>query len=114
MSRTARIERTTKESDVFVDLNLDGTGSVEVDTGVPFYDHMLSQLGKHGGLDLKIVTKGDLEVDAHHTVEDTALALGAAIREALGDKAGIRRFGDSLVPLGSVRSRPVGSSLPRP
>ncbi|MGB3676355.1 MAG: imidazoleglycerol-phosphate dehydratase HisB [Candidatus Nanopelagicales bacterium] len=99
MSRTARIERTTKESDVFVDLNLDGTGSVEVDTGVPFYDHMLSQLGKHGGLDLKIVTKGDLEVDAHHTVEDTALALGAAIREALGDKAGIRRFGDSLVPL---------------
>ena len=99
MSRTARIERTTKESDVFVDLNLDGTGSVEVDTGVPFYDHLLSQLGKHGGLDLKIVTKGDLEVDAHHTVEDTALALGAAIREALGDKAGIRRFGDSLVPL---------------
>ena len=99
MSRTARIERTTKESDVFVDLNLDGTGSVEVDTGVPFYDHMLSQLGKHGGLDLKIVTKGDLEVDAHHTVEDTALALGAAIREALGDKAGIMRFGDSLVPL---------------
>lgn len=99
MSRTARIERTTKESDVFVDLNLDGTGSVEVDTGVPFYDHMLSQLGEHGGLDLKIVTKGDLEVDAHHTVEDTALALGAAIREALGDKAGIRRFGDSLVPL---------------
>ncbi|MFA7267113.1 MAG: imidazoleglycerol-phosphate dehydratase HisB [Candidatus Nanopelagicales bacterium] len=99
MSRTARIERTTKESDVFVDLNLDGTGNVEVETGVPFYDHMLSQLGKHGGLDLKIVTKGDLEVDAHHTVEDTALALGAAIREALGDKAGIRRFGDSLVPL---------------
>lgn len=99
MSRTARIERTTKESDVFVELNLDGTGQVEVSTGVPFYDHMLSQLGKHGGLDLKIVTKGDLEVDAHHTVEDTALALGAAIREALGDKAGIRRFGDSLVPL---------------
>lgn len=99
MSRIARIERTTKESDVFVELNLDGTGQVDVATGVPFYDHMLSQLGKHGGLDLKILTKGDLEVDAHHTVEDTALALGAAIREALGDKAGIRRFGDSLVPL---------------
>ncbi len=99
MSRTARIERTTKESDVLVELNLDGTGQVEVSTGVPFYDHMLSQLGKHGGLDLNIATKGDLEVDAHHTVEDTALALGAAIREALGDKAGIRRFGDSLVPL---------------
>ncbi len=99
MSRTARIERTTKESDVLVELNLDGTGQVEVSTGVPFYDHMLSQLGKHGGLDLNILTKGDLEVDAHHTVEDTALALGAAIREALGDKSGIRRFGDSLVPL---------------
>ncbi len=99
MSRTARIERTTKESDVLVELNLDGTGQVEVSTGVPFYDHMLSQLGKHGGLDLNIATKGDLEVDAHHTVEDTALALGAAIREALGDKSGIRRFGDSLVPL---------------
>ena len=99
MSRTARIERTTKESDVLVQLDLDGTGQVEVSTGVPFYDHMLSQLGKHGGLDLKVVTKGDLEVDAHHTVEDTALAVGAALREALGDKAGIRRFGDSLVPL---------------
>ncbi len=99
MSRTARIERTTKESDVLVELNLDGTGQVDVSTGVPFYDHMLSQLGKHGGLDLKILTKGDLDVDAHHTVEDTALAVGTALREALGDKAGIRRFGDSLVPL---------------
>ena len=99
MSRTARIERTTKESDVLVELNLDGTGQVDVSTGVPFYDHMLSQLGKHGGLDLTVVTKGDLEVDAHHTVEDTALAFGTALREALGDKAGIRRFGGSLVPL---------------
>jgi imidazoleglycerol-phosphate dehydratase len=99
MSRTARIARTTKESDVLVELDLDGTGQVDVSTGVPFYDHMLSQLGKHGGFDLTVVTKGDLEVDAHHTVEDTALAIGAALREALGDKAGIRRFGDSLVPL---------------
>ena len=99
MSRTARIERTTKESDVLVELNLDGTGQVDVSTGVPFYDHMLSQLGKHGGLDLLVSTKGDLEVAAHHTVEDTALAFGAALREALGDKAGIRRFGDALVPL---------------
>lgn len=99
MSRFARIARTTKESDVLVELELDGTGQVDVSTGVPFYDHMLSQLGKHGGLDLKVKTVGDLEVDAHHTVEDTALALGAALREALGDKAGIRRFGDSLVPL---------------
>ncbi len=99
MSRTARIARTTKESDVLVELDLDGTGQVEVSTGVPFYDHMLSQLGKHGGFDLTAVTKGDLDVDAHHTVEDTSLAFGAALREALGDKAGIRRFGDSLVPL---------------
>lgn len=99
MSRFAKIERTTKESDVLVELELDGTGQVEVSTGVPFYDHMLSQLGKHGGLDLKVKTVGDLEVDAHHTVEDTALAFGAALREALGDKAGIRRFGDALVPL---------------
>lgn len=99
MSRTARIARTTKESDVLVELDLDGTGQVDVSTGVPFYDHMLSQLGKHGGFDLTVVTKGDLEVDAHHTVEDTALAIGAALREALGDKSGIRRFGDSLVPL---------------
>jgi imidazoleglycerol-phosphate dehydratase len=99
MSRLARIARTTKESDVLVELDLDGTGQVEVSTGVPFYDHMLSQLGKHGGFDLTVVTKGDLDVDAHHTVEDTALAFGAALREALGDKSGIRRFGDSLVPL---------------
>lgn len=99
MNRTARIARTTKESDVLVELNLDGTGQVNVSTGVPFYDHMLSQLGKHGGFDLTVKTDGDLEVDAHHTVEDTALAFGSALREALGDKAGIRRFGDALVPL---------------
>ena len=99
MGRTARIARTTKESDVLVELDLDGTGIVSVETGVPFYDHMLSQLGKHGGFDLTVKTDGDLEVDSHHTVEDTALAFGAALREALGDKAGIRRFGDALVPL---------------
>jgi imidazoleglycerol-phosphate dehydratase len=99
MSRTARVERTTKESSVLVELNLDGTGNVEVETGVPFYDHMMAQIGRHGGFDLKIVTKGDLEVDAHHTVEDTSLAFGQALREALGDKSGIRRFGDALVPI---------------
>jgi len=97
--RSAVVDRTTKESDVHVELALDGTGVVEVDTGVPFFDHMVSQLGKHGGFDLVVRTKGDLEVDAHHTVEDTAIALGQAFREALGDKAGIRRFGDALVPL---------------
>ena len=98
-SRSARVERTTKESDVLVELTLDGTGTTEVDTGVPFFDHMLSQLGRHGGFDLTVRTRGDLEVDAHHTVEDTAIALGQAMREALGDKAGIRRFGDATVPL---------------
>jgi imidazoleglycerol-phosphate dehydratase len=99
VSRTARVERKTKESEVLVELDLDGTGVTEVSTGVPFYDHMLTQLGKHGGFDLTVRTVGDLEVDAHHTVEDTALAFGQALREALGDKAGIRRFGDALVPL---------------
>lgn len=99
MSRTARVERATKESTVLVELGLDGEGEVSVDTGVPFFDHMLSQLGKHGGFDLTVHTRGDLEVDAHHTVEDTSIALGQALREALGDKAGIRRFGDALVPL---------------
>ena len=99
MSRSARVTRTTKESDVLVELELDGTGRTDVDTGVPFFDHMLSQLGKHGLLDLTVRTKGDLEIDAHHTVEDTSLAVGQALREALGDKVGLRRYGDSLVPL---------------
>jgi imidazoleglycerol-phosphate dehydratase len=99
VSRTARVQRTTKESDVLVELDLDGTGVADVETGVPFFDHMLAQLGKHSGIDLHVRTKGDLEVDAHHTVEDTSLAFGQALREALGDKAGIRRFGDALVPL---------------
>lgn len=105
MSRTAVVSRTTKESEVLIELDLDGTGQVDVSTGIPFYDHMLSQLGKHSGIDLKVLTKGDLEVDAHHTVEDTALAIGAALREALGDKSGIRRFGDALVPLDEALSQ---------
>jgi imidazoleglycerol-phosphate dehydratase len=99
MSRFAQVKRTTKESDVLVELEIDGTGRTDIDTGVPFFDHMLSQLGKHGLLDLTVRTKGDLEIDAHHTVEDTSLAVGQALREALGDKAGLRRYGDSLVPL---------------
>ena len=99
MNRTAVVERATKESQVYVSLNLDGSGTAEVETGVPFYDHMMSQMGKHGGFDLAIRTVGDLEVDAHHTVEDTSLAFGQALREALGTKEGVRRYGDSLVPL---------------
>jgi imidazoleglycerol-phosphate dehydratase len=102
--RSARVERATKESSVFVELDVDGTGKVEVDTGVPFFDHMLSQLGKHGLLDLPVRTKGDLEVDAHHTVEDTSLAVGQALREALGDKSGVRRFGYAVVPLDETRA----------
>ncbi|MHB1164604.1 MAG: imidazoleglycerol-phosphate dehydratase HisB [Candidatus Nanopelagicales bacterium] len=99
MARTARIERTTKESSVLVELDLDGSGASTVATGVPFFDHMLAQLARHGGLDLAVRTTGDLHVDAHHTVEDTALAVGQAIDEALGDRAGLCRYGDALVPL---------------
>ncbi|MEY4136268.1 MAG: hypothetical protein RL205_396 [Actinomycetota bacterium] len=99
MSRTATIDRKTKESEVFVELDLDGTGVNSIDTGVPFFDHMLAQLSKHGGIDLVVRTKGDLHIDAHHTVEDTSLAVGQAINQALGDRAGLRRFGDALVPL---------------
>ncbi|HSV65383.1 MAG TPA: imidazoleglycerol-phosphate dehydratase HisB [Mycobacteriales bacterium] len=97
--RTGRVERETKETSVLVEIDLDGTGVSDVDTGIGFYDHMLDQLGKHGGFDLTVRTKGDLHVDAHHAVEDTAIALGQAFAQALGDKAGIRRFGDALVPL---------------
>ena len=99
MSRTGRVERSTKESSVLVTVDLDGSGITDIDTGVPFYDHMLAQLGKHGLFDLTVRTTGDVEVDAHHTVEDTAIALGTAFRQALGDAAGTRRFGDALVPL---------------
>jgi imidazoleglycerol-phosphate dehydratase len=99
MSRTARIARETKESKVLVEVDLDGSGRAEISTGVGFYDHMLESLARHALLDLTVQTVGDTHVDAHHTVEDTAIALGDALREALGDKEGIRRFGDALVPL---------------
>jgi histidinol-phosphate aminotransferase len=99
VSRVGRVERATKETSVLVEVDLDGTGRVEVATGVGFFDHMLAQLGKHGLFDLTVKTEGDLHIDAHHTIEDTALALGAAFREALGDKSGIRRFGNASCPL---------------
>ena len=99
MSRTSRVERVTGETSVRVALEVDGAGHATADTGVPFFDHMLAQLGKHGGFDLEVRTTGDTHIDAHHTVEDTSIAVGQALREALGDKTGIRRFGDALVPL---------------
>jgi imidazoleglycerol-phosphate dehydratase len=99
VTRSARVERSTKESQVEVILELDGTGVTDVSTGVPFFDHMLGQLGKHARFDLRVKAVGDIEVDAHHTVEDVSIVLGQALREALGDKTGIVRFGDALVPL---------------
>ena len=99
MSRKAKIDRVTKETSVTVDLLLDGSGSASAETGLPFFDHMLQQLGTHGGWDLDVRCKGDLEIDSHHTVEDVGLALGEALSVSLGDKAGIRRFGHASVPL---------------
>ncbi len=97
--RVARIERTTKESDIVVDLNIDGTGRTSIDTGVPFFDHMLTALGTHASFDLTITARGDVEIEGHHTIEDTAIVLGTALGQALGDKAGIRRFGDAYIPM---------------
>jgi imidazoleglycerol-phosphate dehydratase len=97
--REASVRRTTKETDVSVELRLDGSGSATADTGLPFFDHMVQQLGTHAGFDLTVHAKGDLEVDGHHTVEDVGLAIGQALAEALGDKAGVRRFASIVVPL---------------
>jgi imidazoleglycerol-phosphate dehydratase len=99
VNRIGKIERTTKESSVHVEIDLDGSGKLDIGTGVPFYDHMLTAFGTHGSFDLVVRATGDVEIDAHHTVEDVAIVLGQAIREALGDKAGIRRFGDSWIPM---------------
>ncbi|HET9072184.1 MAG TPA: imidazoleglycerol-phosphate dehydratase HisB [Acidimicrobiales bacterium] len=97
--RRASRSRATKETAVTVELDVDGTGRAEVSTGIPFFDHMLAQLGRHGGWDLRIEATGDLAVDTHHTVEDVGITLGEALREALGDKAGVRRFASVAVPL---------------
>ncbi|HEX5541664.1 MAG TPA: imidazoleglycerol-phosphate dehydratase HisB [Micromonospora sp.] len=105
MRRTARIERTTAETKVLVELDLDGTARGEISTGIGFYDHMLHQIARHGGFDLTVQTVGDLEIDGHHTIEDTALALGAAFNQALGDKAGIRRYGSATIPMDEVLVR---------
>lgn len=99
MSRTATRSRTTKETSIEISIDLDGSGITKVSTGIPFYDHMLDQLGRHGGFDLSVQATGDLQIDTHHTVEDVAIVLGEAFREALGDKAGIRRFASGRFPL---------------
>ena len=103
--RTATIKRSTSETSIEVTVNLDGTGVYDVATGVGFFDHMLEQLSRHSLIDLAVKTQGDLHIDAHHTVEDTALALGAAVAQALGDKRGIRRYGDALSPMDEVLTR---------
>jgi len=102
MSRTASVQRTTGETKITIELDLDGSGRADICTGVGFYDHMLHQLARHGGFDLTVRTEGDLHIDAHHTCEDTAISLGQAFADALGDKAGVRRFGDAVVPLDEV------------
>jgi imidazoleglycerol-phosphate dehydratase len=114
LGRAGRAERAPTETQVAVELNLDGTGTAEVSTGVPFFDHMLNQLARHGRIDLRVKTTGDVEIDAHHTVEDTAIALGEALRAALGDKAGICRFGDALVPLDETLVRAAVDLAGRP
>jgi len=103
--RKASIARKTRETDIKVSVNLDGTGSGKITTGIGFFDHMLDQLAKHGGLDLDIAAKGDLHIDDHHTVEDTGIALGQAVKQALGDKAGISRYASSYLPMDETLSR---------
>lgn len=105
MSRTGTVSRDTKETKIHVAVDLDGSGTVDVSTGVPFFDHMLDQLGRHGRIDLTVQADGDLEIDEHHTVEDVGIALGQALAEAVGDKAGIERFGDSQVPIDEALTR---------
>lgn len=114
MSRTARIERRTSESDVLVEVDLDGTGRTDISTTVPFYDHMLTALGKHSLVDLTVRATGDTDIDAHHTVEDVAICLGQALREALGDKKGITRYGDATVPLDEALAQAVVDVSGRP
>ncbi|MBR6460010.1 MAG: imidazoleglycerol-phosphate dehydratase HisB [Actinomycetaceae bacterium] len=112
--RSARIERATSESSIVVELNLDGTGTSSITTGVPFYDHMLTTLSRHSLIDLTVQATGDIDVDVHHTVEDTAICFGEALREALGDKAGIARFASAYVPLDEALARAVIDISGRP
>ena len=114
MTRTARLDRSTKETTVDITLNLDGSGSASIDTGVGFFDHLLTSFATHGLFDLEVKTVGDLHIDDHHTVEDTALVLGSALAEALGDRAGITRFGDARVPMDEALAEAVVDVSGRP
>jgi imidazoleglycerol-phosphate dehydratase len=114
MGRTGKTERKTKETEISIVLNLDGAGKAEIETGMPFFDHMLDIFARHGLFDLKIKAKGDIEVDYHHTVEDVGLALGQAFKEALGDKQGIRRFGEASCPLDETLANVVIDLSGRP
>ena len=105
MSRTGSVVRNTKETEIRVEVDLDGSGKVDVSTGVPFFDHMLDQLGRHGRLDLTVHADGDLQIDEHHTVEDVGIALGQALAEAWGDRSGVERFGDAQVPIDEALTR---------
>ncbi len=104
-TRVGRVERATKETSIEVQVDLDGSGTSDVDTGVPFFDHMLDQLGRHGRLDLVVKANGDTQIDAHHTVEDAGIALGQALAEAWGDRTGVERFGDATVPIDEALTR---------
>lgn len=112
--RIARAERTTKESSITVELNLDGTGVTDIDTGIAFFDHMLTAFGAHGSFDLAVRATGDVDVEAHHTIEDTAIVLGQVLGEALGDKQGIRRFGDAWIPMDETLAQAVVDVSGRP
>ena len=112
--RTAQVKRDTLETQIAVDVNLDGSGKAQLETGVPFLDHMLDQIARHGLLDLSLQAKGDLHIDAHHTVEDIGITLGMAVEQALGDKKGIRRYGHAYVPLDEALSRVVIDFSGRP
>ncbi|AEA25050.1 Imidazoleglycerol-phosphate dehydratase [Pseudonocardia dioxanivorans CB1190] len=112
--RVGRVERATKETKISVEIDLDGTGTADVNTGVPFFDHMLDAFGKHGAFDLRVHADGDTHIDVHHTVEDTAIVLGQAIRQALGDKKGIRRFGDAWIPMDEALAQCVVDVSGRP
>lgn len=113
-TRTAHVQRSTSESSIELTINLDGSGTSEINTGVPFYDHMLTAFAKHSLSDLTVTAKGDTHIDEHHTIEDTAIVLGQAIREALGDKSGITRYGDALVPLDEALAQCVVDISGRP